>query len=246
MTLSTSWNFEARDEFADHLRQFDWSHLTPGRRHILDAFLTLATTKGYSAVTMRALGTAINVKAPSIYSHFPNGRDEIVNEALRWHYYSFGTSLLDELHSIEDPWATWDAMVRNHFQRQMTQPENDLWDLLIASDRVGRFLQEDIRQEVHYWLDLCVRMYEQVAIALGFQDCKMKAHVVMKLLDTATSWSLWDKTNDDLELWTGRAISLTHAILENPGDASKKQGKPAARQTKKQPAQSRKAKELCG
>ena len=45
----------------------------------------------------------------------------------------------------EDYWA---ALVRFHLAQQFQRPEADLWDLLVATDRVARFLSDEIRDEV--------------------------------------------------------------------------------------------------
>lgn len=93
---------QVREELEELLNRFDWSGLTAGRKNILRVFLQLATAEGYGAVTMRTLGMALNIKPPSIYSHFPGGRDEIVTESLRWHYYNFGILVL-ELIALQFP-----------------------------------------------------------------------------------------------------------------------------------------------
>ncbi|KAA5740510.1 TetR/AcrR family transcriptional regulator, partial [Acinetobacter baumannii] len=129
----------ARDQIAEHLAQFDWSSLTNGKRNVLQTFLTIASAQGYAAVTMRSLAKALNIKAPSIYSHFPDGKDDIVAEFLRWHYYNFGIAMLDVIDTIDDTEQLFNKMVNVHFTRQVTIPESELWDMLVASDRAGQF-----------------------------------------------------------------------------------------------------------
>lgn len=127
----------ASQQMRQHLDAFDWSGLTPGRRNILEAFLRLAARQGYAAVTMRALGKEIHLKAPSIYSHFPGGRDEIVAESLRWDYYRFGLAALEAVADCKDGSEFFDAMVRIQLTHQLDRPESDLWDIVVASDRIG-------------------------------------------------------------------------------------------------------------
>src|SRR5690349_65256 len=154
----------AADQLRAYLAQVDWSHLTYRRQQILEAFVELASTIGYQSVTMRALGERVGVKAPSIYRHFVNGRDEIVLEAYRWHFYRFATALLEAVDQTNDADEYWSSLIGVHLRRQLESPENDMWDILLASDRIGGFLPDDMREEYREWM----RFYEQMhAAAVG-------------------------------------------------------------------------------
>ncbi|GAA0319727.1 hypothetical protein [Kineococcus aurantiacus] len=72
------------------------------------------------------LGRAVNVQAPSICAHFPQGRDEIVVESLRWSFHEFGTALLEAVTDAVTPREHWDAIVRVHLGRQLQLPESSL------------------------------------------------------------------------------------------------------------------------
>ncbi|MDZ3992562.1 TetR/AcrR family transcriptional regulator [Pseudomonas sp. Teo4] len=187
-----------RQELERHLNQFDWTALTPGRKNILGAFLQVATAEGYAAVTMRTLGNALNIKPPSLYSHFPGGRDEIVTESLRWHYYNFGISVLEAIESATTAEEFLDAYIIVHITHQIQRPENNLWDILIASDRIGNFLQPDIRNEVNYWISLCAKLYQAAAEAFGVKDSVVKSRMALAFLDSASSWSDWNGTASDM------------------------------------------------
>lgn len=139
---------QACDQMRRHLDQFDWTKLTNGRRQVLETFLELATTQGFTGVTMRGLAKALDVKASSIYFHFPDGRDEIVAQSLRWHYHNWGTAILSAVENSAGASEFWDSMVRTHVKRQLELPESDLWDILVATDRICGFLQPEIRREM--------------------------------------------------------------------------------------------------
>jgi AcrR family transcriptional regulator len=205
----------ATREMKRQLEKFDWSDQTPGRRNILDAFLRLAGSMGYSAVSMRVLSNEINLKAPSIYSHFPGGRDEIVAEALRWHYYQFGVAVLEATEACESAEEFWDAYVRLHVTLQLERPECDLWDLVVATDRIGKFLEPEIRKEVHHWLALCEGLYDAAAHDMGYSETKVKASIVMTLLNSAGSWCAWTGDKAHLDVCAQMAISVTHSILSS-------------------------------
>ena len=86
---------QANTAVRDFLSSRDWSAQTPARQRILVAFLSLATARGFGSVTMRTLGRELDMKAPSLYSSFPRGKDEIVAESLRWFTHRFARDLLD-------------------------------------------------------------------------------------------------------------------------------------------------------
>jgi AcrR family transcriptional regulator len=208
----------ARDELRRHLAKFDWAGQTARRREILQTFLKLATTEGYSSVTMRRLAKAIGVKASSIYFHFPAGRDEIVTESMRWHYYEWGTAFLDAVDRCDSAEEIWDAMVRVHLTRQLSLPESDLWDILVAMDRIGRFLPSEIRSEIDHWLQLFPRMYEAAAHEMGYKNCDTTVHVVVAVLDSASSWCKRPGDHQDLTSQVDQATAITHALLASQAD----------------------------
>ncbi|WP_321822477.1 MULTISPECIES: TetR/AcrR family transcriptional regulator [unclassified Burkholderia] len=202
-------------ELKQQLEKFDWSEQTPGRRNILDAFLKLAASMGYSAVSMRVLSTEVNLKAPSIYSHFPGGRDEIVAEALRWHYYRFGMDVIEATGGCRGAEEFWDALVRLHVICQLERPECDMWDLVVATDRIGEFLQPEIRKEVRQWLAICEGLYEAAALDMGYVEAKVKSRIVMTLLNGAGSWCAWNGDKACLDACAHMAIVVTRSILSS-------------------------------
>lgn len=117
-----------------YLTSFEWENITKSKLSILQAFLKLATKNGYDAVTMRSLAKAVNLKPPSIYSHFPDGKDQIVSSALRWHYYSFAIAVKEGLSQSQTKSEYWSALIRVHITQQIKNPENDLFDMLMSTD----------------------------------------------------------------------------------------------------------------
>jgi AcrR family transcriptional regulator len=205
----------AAEELRQYVEKVDWSSLTYRRRQILEAFVSLASTNGYESVTMRSLGDRVGVKAPSIYRHFPNGRDEIVTEAYRWHFYRFASAVLAGVDETDNVHDYWNSLVRVHLQRQLESPENDLWDILMASDRIGGFLPPETRREYEEWLGLYERMYAAAASELGyeFRDVEKFVRVVVKVLDTANEWCKWDGTKKGLQLCVDHATTISRALL---------------------------------
>lgn len=205
---------EAAENFRRRLAQFDWSNQSPSRQQILQAFLRLATTNGFQSVSMRMIATAVDLKAPSIYAHFANGRDEIVAESLRWHFHRFGSAVLDALDSCTTAEDCWAAMVRVHLTRQVQLPEGNLWDLLVATDKMVHILPEDVRDEAAEWVGLYEALYNAVARDLGFDAPEESVRIVMTLLEGASRWCEWDGSEKHLAELSDRAVQLSRSVLD--------------------------------
>ncbi|MDI9978694.1 TetR/AcrR family transcriptional regulator [Rhodococcus sp. IEGM 1307] len=203
----------AAEDFRRHLEKYDWSDQSPSRRQILQAFLRLATTNGFQSVSMRMIAKVVNIKAPSIYAHFPDGRDEIVAESLRWHFHQFGTAVLDETDMCTSPADFWSAMVRVHLTRQLELPESNLWDLLVATDKMVHVLPAEVRDEAAEWVGLYEGMYNAVAQDLGIEEPYEGVRIVMTLLEGATRWCDWDGSEGQLAALADRAVQLTRSVL---------------------------------
>lgn len=206
---------QAAEDLRRYLEKVDWSGLSSRRRQILEAFVSLASTSGYESVSMRKLGEAVNVKAPSIYKHFPNGRDEIVTEAFRWHFYRFASAMLEKAEKTKDVDSYWTSLVRAHLQRQLETPENDLWDILMATDRIARFLPDETRSEYYEWCSLYENMYVAAARELGYESDEVQkfVKVVVKVLDTAGQWCHWDGSQKGLHRCAEQAVAISRAIM---------------------------------
>ncbi|WP_454810640.1 TetR/AcrR family transcriptional regulator [Paenarthrobacter nitroguajacolicus] len=218
--MSSSSYKAARDTFAHRLEEWDWAGQGASRRHILEAFLELAIANGFSSVSMRTIANAVNIKPPSLYSHFPNGRDEIVAESLRWHFHRFGTALLEAVDHTESADDFWDAMVRLHFTRQVRLPESNLWDLLVATDRMASILPADLRAQVDDWVSLHENMYAAAARDMGHPHPEEKVRIVVTLLEGATRWAPDEYDDEELDSMADKAVQVSRIILgaELPGE----------------------------
>lgn len=214
--MASGRRVHATQRLREHLEQheqFDWSSQTPARRAALEAFLRLSNVNGFSAVTMRALATELNIKAPSLYAHFPNGRDEIVAESLRWHFSKFAFAILAEVEKTETAQEFWDAMVREHLIRQVTLPESNLWDLLIATDRIVRFLPSGLHEEVDRWVNFYEDLYRASAEDMGVEGTTDEhIHLVLTVIEGSGRWC----THYALTSAVERAIQVSHALLRLP------------------------------
>lgn len=203
----------AREAFELRLKEWNWAGQKAARQNILEAFLELAIAHGFNSVSMRTIANAVNIKAPSLYSHFPGGRDEIVAESLRWHFHRFGVALLQAVSDAGDADEFWDAMVRLHFTRQVRLPESNLWDLLVATDRMAGVLPKDVRVQVDDWVQLHQNMYVAAARDMGVPEAEERVKVVMTLLEGATRWASYECDDNELERLSDRAVMISRTLL---------------------------------
>lgn len=75
-----------------------------------------------------------------------------------------------------------------HITQQIKHPENDLFDMLMATDRLGSVLPNALRTEMVEWMAFCDFMYESIATDLGADDAKRKSRLIRVSLDGANSW----------------------------------------------------------
>jgi len=204
----------ARDALRHRLEEWNWAGQNIHRQQILEAFLELALANGFNSVSMRMIAKAVNIKAPSLYAHFPAGRDEIVAESLRWHFHRFGMALIDAVKDASSADDFWDAMVRLHFTRQVRLPESNLWDLLVATDKMVGILPKELRAQVDDWVDLYEGMYVAAALDMGIRSPAEPVKIVMTLLEGATRWA--PRGCDEIQLaeLTERAVLLSRSVLK--------------------------------
>ena len=63
------------------------------RDRILDAAETMFASKGYSAVTLRDIGSAVGLRHASLYHHFPAGKDQLFVEVTERNIRRHGAGL---------------------------------------------------------------------------------------------------------------------------------------------------------
>lgn len=165
---------------------------------------------------MRNVAKAVDLKPSSIYSHFPNGRDEIVTEAFRWSYHSWGVELLEEIDKSENASDLWDKLIDVHVRRQLTIPYHDIWDMLWGMDRISEFLPSECREELRAWLEMLYELMSAAIVDMGFVYNEQSVRLVISILDGVTSWCRWSGREEDLAYHVRTANAITRLILERP------------------------------
>ena len=214
MTLTPQID-KLKNELEVYLSQFNWDSLSKGQKKVLDAFSDVAITHGFTAVTMRSLATALNMKAPSLYAHFPEGREQIVAQTLRWHYSHYGFNLLKTLDESENLQQCWENLIEIHLAHQIKKPESKLWDLMIITYNLGGWITPELGEEMSYWSEFTERVYFEIAKALELNPSIEKVKMMMVVLEHATQWTTWDGT--DVSFENIKVCTLKHIkmIFEN-------------------------------
>lgn len=212
----TSFRVRALADFARQFETASRSTMSPAKRRVLEAFLALGVRHGLDSVSMRLLAKELDIKPPSIYTHFPGGRDEIIAESLSWHFHQFCKALVDAVVTAGDASEFWDAMVRLHFTRQVELPESNLWDLIVATDRTAHTLPPELSEQVGHWVDLYESLYVAAALDMGIPDSERRVKVVMTVIEGATRWFGPDRSEQAIQAGAEQAILLSRQILTLP------------------------------
>lgn len=205
---------KALDRMRQHLASIGRSHITPGRALILEAVFNLLASEGYASISMRRVASAVNLKPSSIYSHFRNGRDEIISEALRWNYHSWGVEFLETAANAENADELWDALIAVYVRRQLSISSHDVWDMLWAMDQISEFLPKDCRDEMRVWLSMIRELMRETIIEMGFDFSEPSLRLVISVLDSATSWCGWSGKIEDLQYHIRTANKVTRLIIQ--------------------------------
>lgn len=203
------------------LGSFDWTGLTIGKRQILEAFLHVASSEGFASVSMRAIGKRLEVSAPALYAHFPGGRDEIVTEAIRYHYSRWAEVIVGALGAIDSAAEFFEVLVTTHVRTQLERVDNDMFDLLMAVDRLAQVLPDRARDEANRLVARHRALLVGVARDLGYRgDVERAAAVVSSTLDGARSWSAWDGSAQGLDRAASDALIASRALLDSLAESS--------------------------
>lgn len=201
------------EQLQQHVSEFDVGLLSGSKKAILEAFIKIATCEGYSAVTMRSLAKAVNLKPPTIYSHFEDGKEQIVSEALKLHIYTYGSEIIRSVERCGTPKSYWDALIKLHVSQMLTKQENEMWDLFISMERINQALGSKVREQIMMWSDFCDMIYKAIAEDLGFSCSHEKSRVIRQILDSCPRWWTWDGTEQNLNECSQYASKLSLTLL---------------------------------
>ncbi|HEV7886379.1 MAG TPA: TetR/AcrR family transcriptional regulator [Acidimicrobiales bacterium] len=128
------------------------------RERILEATYACVARYGISKTTVEDAAREARLSRATVYRHFPGGKDELVNETIRWETNRFflrlaeavaGTNGLDEM--LVEALLFAHRAIEQHAVLQkilQTEPELLLPQLSVDSDRVLGFIKTFLRPAV--------------------------------------------------------------------------------------------------
>jgi AcrR family transcriptional regulator len=114
---------------------------TAGRQRVLDAALTRFSEHGFAATSMRDLADDLNLRAASLYSHYPGGKDELLATVLT--PFLDGVDVLLQLDNDELDASAWLRAYASHLAAHAPAVRLAGADLAVARhDRIGHRLTD--------------------------------------------------------------------------------------------------------
>lgn len=160
------------------------------RRKILDAAIELFAARGFEALTMRDLASAVGIKAPGIYSHF-SSKEAILSEAMIRALLDFLTYATAE-RDASKPLDKLEETVRRHVLYQLQHLSiTRANDLLLNSESLGEFLPQadhDLLLAVQRAYYKLVRSRVEAVAANRQLDPRVTAFAVINMCDRVTTW----------------------------------------------------------
>ncbi|OCB54944.1 TetR family transcriptional regulator [Mycobacterium vulneris] len=152
------------------------------RGQLIAAAERLMAERGYLAVRLEDIGSAVGISGPAIYRHFPN-KEALLVELL----VGISTRLLagaqEVTATIEDPAESLDRLVDFHLD--FVFGESDLIriqdrDLAHLPDAAKRQVRRAQRQYVEIWVTVLTRLNPDLAE----EDARVMAHAAFGLLNS--------------------------------------------------------------
>lgn len=152
------------------------------RGQLIAAAERLMAERGYLAVRLEDIGSAVGISGPAIYRHFPN-KEALLVELL----VGISTRLLagaqEVTATIEDPAESLDRLVDFHLD--FVFGESDLIriqdrDLAHLPDAAKRLVRRAQRQYVEIWVTVLTRLNPDLAE----EDARVMAHAAFGLLNS--------------------------------------------------------------
>ncbi|HPB46688.1 MAG: TetR/AcrR family transcriptional regulator [Microthrixaceae bacterium] len=167
------------------------------RERIMDAVVACAERGGLGSFALEDVASQADVSRATIYSHFPGGRQQLIDETVEREVADFWRSLADEVRSYDDVEdRVVAAMMSAHrrmiehalLQRLVTLEPGEILPALFAADRrlhglIVGYLRETLAREV-------------LRDGVDLDDAaEYLARMVLSHIGTAGRWDLTDRTS---------------------------------------------------
>lgn len=205
---------KARTAIDEYVAQETTMSPTAGRRKIMAAVLRLAVAKGYAGLSMRSIAKEVQMQAPSLYSHYPGGKDELVSETLRWVYTEFLASVLVGVRPEDSADQEFSKVVGNHLRFQMVNEWSSLWETLVEADRAAGFLSSETRELVQGMRSLYASYIAALVEEIGASDnSKTTAKLIIHMLNAAPAWSEPSRNESSIDPLVRFTLGACRAVI---------------------------------
>ena len=135
-------------------------------RAVLEAD-ALLTSGGYAAMSLEAIAQAIGIRKPSLYHHFPRGKDELFIAVVERRTALDGALMGQAVAGLPDSFGQLRAIARHFNQVAQTRPYHALNDM-------SSHLPEQHRDFVHRLIDMRVMAPVREVIAGGIMRGELR------------------------------------------------------------------------
>lgn len=175
-----------------HLRDVEANagKATGTRAQILAVAMSLFTKKGYAGTSMREIAAQVGIKAASLYSHVPEGKEQLLRLGLHSILNEFLAFLIGDIRFDMDAGEQLRSVLAKHVTWQLDFGEQALaWDAAINQFGVAGVLDEatieSVRSEQRLYHDY---LRDLVAEGSPGQPTEDLATVLLVICDHAHRW----------------------------------------------------------
>ena len=194
--------------------------VTAGRQRIMLAVLTLAVSKGGSALSMRAIAKEVNMQAASLYSHFPGGKDQILEATLRWTYLDFLEATLKPVGEQAETLTAEEELrgvVAGQVAWEIDSAFGTLFEIVVATDLAEKFLSDDAHATIALYRGSYVDYIETIARELRDEpNARARAWAVIIFLNDTVTFSHYVSVTTTRDEIVEEAYRCCRAIIEGP------------------------------
>jgi AcrR family transcriptional regulator len=160
------------------------------RSQILAVAMSLFTRKGYAGTSMREIASQVHIRAASLYSHYPGGKEQMLREGLHSILSEFLAFLITDIRSGMNAEEQLRSLVRRHIAWQLDFGDRALaWDAAINQFGVAGVLDEDaigaVRREQRLYHDY---LHDLVAAVTEREHAGDLTTAILALCDQAHRW----------------------------------------------------------
>ncbi|CCH79680.1 hypothetical protein BN12_530014 [Nostocoides japonicum T1-X7] len=202
------------------------------RRRIMEVTLEIAAAEGVKGASLRRIAALTGMRTASLYSHFPEGKGELVSAALAEHLRGFYRTMAAALRVDESPGENLRRLVFAHtrwtLENPMIAPAILVLERAHAMHPIMTAEAARAIQELHdTYRDLLGRLLRAAGAQPG--DAKHLAAQLIVLCDNADVWSaseMADETQEDAWLAVRRLLGRAGpSSRRRPGGAPRPQRK---------------------